>query len=286
MRIECVVLNYNDAPTTTQFVGLIKNNKLINKIVIVDNNSNTETKNALKLLKEDKVDLIFNSINGGYGAGNNVGINYALDRGADYIIVSNPDVIISENALAKTIEFLETNKEYVVCSPVSIKPNGDLSYPIAWKRISKFKEIVSCGLLGSRLFRRSSYYTKNDIANADYIDVFSIPGSFFVIKSKTFKFQFNEKIFLFCEEKYLGFCAEQKGYKIALLNNCSYIHNHSVTINKKYNSYEKKKLWLDSKQKLIKSCYHINFFEAFMLKIIVLISKIEYRLATFMIRRK
>ena len=45
----------------------------------------------------------------GFAAGNNVGVKYALDQGADYIMVLNNDTVVDKNLL---IEFLKALKKY------------------------------------------------------------------------------------------------------------------------------------------------------------------------------
>ena len=86
---------------------------------------------------------------------------------------------------------------------------------------------------------------------------------------------FDENIFLYCEEVVLGLKMNNAGYKIGLIPNESFIHNHSVSINKTYSSLRKKReLLLNSKIYVLKKYYNIHGIAlayAYLLKIISIV---------------
>ena len=99
-NICAVILNYNDAQTTMKLTESWKNSKVIRNIIIVDNCSTDDSWEKLGEFKEefasdhpddpDKVQLhLFRTTeNGGYGSGNQAGIDYAVQYlDPDYIII-------------------------------------------------------------------------------------------------------------------------------------------------------------------------------------------------------
>jgi len=73
---------------------------------------------------------------------------------------------------------------------------------------------------------------------------------------------YDEEIFLYYEEKILGFQLKKKGYGTILLLNQSYIHLHSVSINKNVKSILKKQAILHkSKLHYYKNYLGINRFQ-------------------------
>ena len=58
IRINCVILNFNDGETVTRLVHMIHDYDYLEKIVLVDNHSTDDSWEQLQVLKDEKVDLI------------------------------------------------------------------------------------------------------------------------------------------------------------------------------------------------------------------------------------
>ena len=87
---------------------------------------------------------------------------------------------------------------------------------------------------------------------------------------------YDENMFLFCEEVALGIRLRDAGYKAALLPNESFIHAHSVSINKSYRSeVRKKKMLVKSKLYVIRHYYKANRLQMFLAGIMAGISVAE-----------
>lgn len=261
--IDILVLNYNDYETTNQFVEKVKQYKIINKILIVDNASTDDSYNELSQIVNDKIVLIKSQKNGGYGAGNNLGIDYLVQHSeADFILLSNPDVIIEEEAIKKTYEFMKSHPEYGLAAPFMCNPNHEKQYNSAFKIPKRMQYIFSFGLLFSKLFNVSFYKNLDKVKDA-VVDVDGLSGSCFMM-NKTVMHQygmFDEKVFLYCEEIILSFKMKKANYKIGLLPNEYFIHNHSVSISKSFKTRVKRhKLLVKSKLYVIKHYYKANWF--------------------------
>lgn len=77
------------------------------QILVVDNASSDDTVKAVQAAFP-QVQLIVNQVNLGYAAGNNVGIQYALDNyDPDYIFVANNDVVFDRHALEHLVAAAE-----------------------------------------------------------------------------------------------------------------------------------------------------------------------------------
>ena len=87
---------------------------------------------------------------------------------------------------------------------------------------------------------------------------------------------YDENVFLYCEERIQGIKCKNANMKIALLPQCTFIHNHSVSINKTIKSeIKKRKIMNDSALYVIKEYYKGNSFEIILAKLFMLISIIE-----------
>lgn len=253
--IGCVVLNYNDAKTTAVFLKEIQFMNSIDKIVVVDNCSTDNSYVQLKEFENEKIHVVQSEKNGGYGYGNNIGIDY-LKNLVDYIIVANPDVVFEESVVLKMKDAFDENTAIV--APLTLKPDKKRQLPEAWK-VPTVKDyfLFSSKILNKKY--RPMWYAKEYLQNG-IVNVDCVQGSFFMIRTDILPNKlYDENIFLFFEESCIGKYFKDKGMTTKLLIDESYIHNHSVSINKSFNSeVKKRKITLDSFYTYFKDYYKLN----------------------------
>jgi len=92
--VYVVVVTWNQCETTLQCLeSLIQMVYPRFRIVVVDNGSTDETAETIRS-RFPGVEIIVNERNLGYPGGCNVGLRYALERGAEYIFAINNDVLV------------------------------------------------------------------------------------------------------------------------------------------------------------------------------------------------
>jgi hypothetical protein len=112
-KVFIIILNWNSWADTLECLDSLKDNDYPNyQVVIVDNGSKEKPQ---PLSPEIKV--IYNKKNLGFSGGNNVGIRYAMDNGADYILLLNDDTIVSNSFLTKLVEVAESEKGIGMVGP-------------------------------------------------------------------------------------------------------------------------------------------------------------------------
>ena len=130
--VYIILLNYNNYQDTIECFESLNYITYQNyNIVIVDNNSpNNSMINLLKYMEEKEqkyiyykskeealssttnnsfITLIQSRHNGGYGYGNNIGIKYALNNKADYVLILNNDTIVDKHFLGPLVEKCEND---------------------------------------------------------------------------------------------------------------------------------------------------------------------------------
>ena len=97
----------------------------VDKLFIIDNSSN----DCLRELEgvSDRVRYI-HSMNCGYGAGHNIAIREAMEVGAIYHVIVNPDIYFGEGVLEQLVAYMNVNKEIGLVMPKILYPNGELQY--------------------------------------------------------------------------------------------------------------------------------------------------------------
>lgn len=121
MTVAIIILSYNSlAATTRPCLESILQAKAERRyrVVIVDNGSTDGTREYLQSLAQQHhyLQIILNSCNLGYAAGNNLGIKAVA---ADYYLLLNSDTIVTDYWLDGLIGFLELHPDVGMAGPVS-----------------------------------------------------------------------------------------------------------------------------------------------------------------------
>ena len=272
--IGCVVLNYNDADTTLDLLKRIEPMEIIDQIVLVDNKSTDNSLERLKEQESNKVHVVCAKKNGGYGSGNNVGIEYLRKNySCDYIIIANPDVIFDESVIKKRIN--EFDEDTVIVAPLTLNSKKERQLPIAWKVPTVKDYFLFSSIVLNKIFKPFQYPTQ--FFNTDICEVDCVQGCLFMLNNSLIEDKlYDENIFLFFEESCIGKQFKDKGYKTKLLMNVDYIHNHSVSINKAFNSEaRKRKITLDSFYTYFEDYYSLSGFTKGIMRIYKKIIYIE-----------
>lgn len=278
MKIESkcgvVILNYNSHDLTVALANKIATFRSVDEICVVDNCSKDNFDNDFN---NEKIFYIKNDVNSGYSAGNNVGLRYLIEKKhCKYVYIANPDTIFGDSAISK-IE--ETFEEYPDIAIVSTKRFGHNNTAIhQYFEFPKIgNSIRSCFFITRRKIERTKLYEQNkkvDESNG-IIFVDAVPGAFFGIRSE-FLIKNNylfEGIFLYGEEIILGHQALNLGYKSAIINTSSYVHDH-----KQLRFNNRKMFWRDRMS--LKIYYqmfeHLTIWQWFLLNTAIILGTFEY----------
>ena len=236
MKINCVILNYNDADTVLGLVGEIRGYQAIDRIVIVDNASTDDSWEKIQALADEKVDVLRSEKNGGYGSGNNLGVRHAVNvNGADHVLIANPDVKFSEDCVKALSGVLKRHPELAVAAALMEDETfGDAKN--GWKLHGFWGELFAMGPISRRVFKKWLNYPASHFEGkkAAYVD--AVHGSMLMVDGRKFLEAggYDEGIFLYQEETVLASRFKKLGFKTVLLLNQKYRHEHSVSISKSF----------------------------------------------------
>jgi len=143
-KVFIVILNYNGRETLKKcLLSIFKNDYPNFEIVLVDNNS---TDGSFEIAKTNfsKAHLIKNKENFGFAAGNNVGIRFALERMADFVLLLSNDAEAEKDFLSRLISAAEKNNKAGIFSPLIFSMDSrQIQFSkgkISWFRTKAFRE--------------------------------------------------------------------------------------------------------------------------------------------------
>ena len=268
-KVGIVVLNYNDYKETREYIDKIKKFRILNEIVVVDNNSTDASYEVLKRMEKGNITVLKTDDNKGYAYGNNVGIKYLKDK-VDYIIISNPDIDLEESVIKKLKADMDNDEDITVVAPV-INQNG--IYLKGWKLSRIIDEIgLNFNYFHRKVEKKLKYDEKKYNTELTRVDVVS--GCFFMVRRDVLNLVGNldESTFLFYEENILASKLKNINKKTYVDNKVEVKHNESVTINKTMASIKKYKILKNSQKYFVKYYLHANGLQIFILRFVYYIS--------------
>lgn len=264
MKTGLVVLNYNDAIETIEFVKKISEYNTIDHICVVDNGSNDNSYQKLKKLNKGNIKVLPLPQNKGYSSGNNAGLQYLYQQECELFIVANPDIIIEKDALLDFLAYIEAYPDYAIYGP-AIKEGNNLNH--GWKLMKIGYDIMDNIVYLNRFFKKRNQYKKSHY-NTYISEVDVVSGCFFAMKKEVIDTlgYLDEGTFLYYEENILAKKAKDCGFKSAIINRVEVIHNHAVTIDKNINHYRKLRIMKDSQYYYQTTFYKHMRFSKWLLK--------------------
>lgn len=226
-KVAVLILNYISWKETIS--ELISCNEKLHvdykNIIVVDNNSPNDSKSQIESFNEKKKFVFLSSPeNRGYGAGNNLGLRYALSRGYKYALIINNDIeFTDDNLIKELLSVFEKDKTLAVVNPDIYSPTGYL-----FNRDS-VKPTFFDYTIGMFNYKKKGRLL-NELDGYGYI--YRPQGCCMMVdldKIKEIDF-FDEKVFLYYEECILAEKLLKKGYLCACNFNSRVIHNHSRTV--------------------------------------------------------
>lgn len=116
-RVTVVVLNWNGREDTLRCLGSLQGVQYPDRsVVVVDNGSRDGSVAAIRSA-HPAVTLIEAGANLGFAAGNNLGIEVGLARGADFVLLLNNDTVVAPDVLAWLVAAAEEHPATAAVSP-------------------------------------------------------------------------------------------------------------------------------------------------------------------------
>jgi hypothetical protein len=189
--------------------------------IVVDNGSKDGTEEAIKNYRLPNMDYKFiqSGANRGFAGGNNVGIEDALKRGFDYIVLLNNDLILKKDLITKLVDYMEENPDVGVASPKMYFAKGYEFHKDRYKENEKGRVLWYAGGIIDRDNVYTSHRGVDEIDRGQYDEIEETDvanGAAVIIKSGVFENigLLDASFFLYWEDADFSEKAKRAGYKI------------------------------------------------------------------------
>lgn len=301
MKIAAVILNYNDSDETADAVRRIAEYESIETVIVVDNASTDGSAERLrqwlremnrKLLEEDQEEdepeqfhrymLVQAEQNGGYGSGNNLGVQYAYEiAGAELVLIANPDAAFSEDCVRKLAACFEEDDETAVAAAVLQRADGTPDYQAsAWPLRSFWGELANSGPLLRRIFRKGLNYPDSWFQGKNRVPVDVVHGSLLMVDAGRFMAcgGYDEEMFLYCEENVLAQKLREHDSKTFLVTDACYTHGGAGTISRQHDAAARQCLRQASERHYYRTWFGIGAFRQGLVRLFQGLVLLETRL--------
>ena len=189
--------------------------------LVVDNGSRDGTEKAIKNYKlaNMKYKFIQSGANLGFAGGNNVGIKDALKRGADYVVLLNNDLILSEDLVIKLVDYMEESPDVGLASPKMYFAKGYEFHKDRYKEPEKGKVFWYAGGLIDKNNVYSTHRGVDEVDHGQYDkteETGFANGATVIIRKEVFKKIgfLDASFFLYWEDADFSQRARRAGFKV------------------------------------------------------------------------
>jgi len=213
-KVAIIILNWNGWRDTIECLESLQRLTYPNyQIIVVDNGSTDDSVVRIRAAYPNLV-LIETGENLGYAGGNNIGISYVLEHGAEYVLILNNDVKVEPNILTIMMEVAQQNDASVIGALVKDTSDGKILFAR-----SRYPAML--------LYSERQQYNSNQ----KWWYTARVGGSAMLLRRdlllerrQLLGYFLDESLFLYCEEIELGIWCRRVGRKSVVARDAVVYH--------------------------------------------------------------
>lgn len=208
-KIAIILVNWNGYSYTNDCIHSLQNASYTGYDIIVVDNGSADGSAAKLQLEHPGIILIPSTVNRGFAGGNNMAMEYAIQKGYEYSLLLNNDTFVEPGFLEPMVEYLEAHPNTAAVQPkIFFAHNRNL----LWNAGSFFNRWWG-------IARTRGYAKKDRSAYQQTEKVDWITGCAFFVRNGVLQKSglFAEKMFTYYEDVDLSFRIVQLGYDLIYL---------------------------------------------------------------------
>lgn len=234
-KIFISILNFNGKKNTIECLKSISNVKKTNfelRIIVVDNASSEDFFLDKDFKTDMSIKLIKNDVNLGFSGGHNVGIQHALENGADYIMILNNDTYVDCNFLTELLKIAEKDTDIGILVPKIYFAPGFEFHKDRYKKEELGRIIWYAGgaMDWKNVIGHHRGVDEVDRGQFDRVEETELAtGCCMMVKKEVFEKigLLDDKYFLYYEDSDLNMRAKKAGFEIVYVPNAIIWHKNA-----------------------------------------------------------
>jgi len=225
--VSIILVNYNGGQVVIDCLDSLQNTlqTIAHEVIVVDNASTDGSADLIERLFPT-VQLVRQSQNRGFGAGNNRGASLA---NGEFLLLLNTDTLLTFDILPYLVDLMRQDPTIGILGPQLLNPDGGLQRSTA-PEISIWGE---CQALKQQIDDRNHrHQVDRQFAKIQEVDI--VVGAALLIRKCLFEALagFDETFFMYFEESDLCRRAQTKGWKVVYAPSVALIHLGGYSVSK------------------------------------------------------
>jgi GT2 family glycosyltransferase len=224
MEVSIIYVNWNCEEEILSSIASVRERSQTTEyeVIVVDNAS---PQGASRLTLDPDIRLVRSSVNGGFGAGCNLGARHAKGR---YLLFLNPDTRFLNDVLAELVQFIDRQPFAAIAGPMVEDGAGKLSFEAGRSLPTLFNEFLQHSTLAFK-FPKSPWTSQPYLSCWDHKstrEVETVLGACMLVCSDAFRRigGFDEAFFLYSEELDLCHRFRSAGLQIWYVHTARLLH--------------------------------------------------------------
>ena len=200
--------------------------------IVVDNSPDQQ---AISVAQADfdRIRLLQNGQNNGYGGGHNLAFSAA---DSEYFIVLNPDIVVLENSIELLIDYLDTHPITAIVGPCLLNPDKTMQYSA--RRFYDWKTVLGrrLPLFDKETIDYRHLMKDKDLSTAQTVDW--ILGAAMAVRREAIAggVLFDPRYKMYFEDVDLCRTVQEHGWEVAYCPESKMIHDHQRISAKGFNT--------------------------------------------------
>jgi GT2 family glycosyltransferase len=222
VQVVIVILNWNGAQNTITCLKSLEALQYPAHVIVVDNASSDDSITRLRAAHPD-LDLIVNTSNAGFGAGNNLGIRRALELGADFVWLLNNDTAVMPQTLTALI---------AAATRVDVKVGVVGSVLFDWDGYSvqgdSYRQVQTWG---GGVIQFCLGTSRHRVVPVPIGSTYFLTAASILVSREALEVTggFDEEFFMYWEDVDLCFRIRQAGFQMVVADQARVLHRGSAT---------------------------------------------------------